>query len=333
MTHRDFPISHAAILIDVAAELGADREALSQHAQLDDSQLGNPHIRIPSKPFRTLHAQAKTMTGLPQFPLYYGDKITLTAHGPLGYAILSCRSIRQALEILTKYYRLVNDKALNIYEEGEQLVIEYAHGRDYLVDAITDTEVFFSALLSASRHLLHVDEIDAEVHINYPKPDYGDFYQRVLRCNVRFDMPKSRAMFPIALLDAKPEYANPVMLKLFEQQCNEMLARMETGEGLHHKVRKHLLATKPGFPSLDLCAEHFHMSPRTFRRRLSDEGFTYQAVLDDTRRELAETYLRNPAITINQAADMVGFHDISNFRRAFIRWTGSSPSAYKKQHQ
>jgi AraC-like DNA-binding protein len=333
MTHRDYPISHAAILIDVACEHGANRNQLMRLAKLDSGQLDNPHARVTSTPFRVLHSAAREMTGLPQLPLLFGSQLPLTSHGPLGYAIISCRSVRQALEILTKYYRLINDKALNIYEEDDQLHIEYAHSEDYLVDPITDTEVFYSALISATRNLLHKETLEAELHINYPAPAHAEYYEKVLKCDVVFDMPISKIIFPVSLLDAQPEYANPVMLKLFEQQCAEMLERMDSGEGFRHKVRKYLLTTKPNFPSLDQCADHFHMSPRTFRRRLSDEDITYQQVLDEIRRELAESYLRNPAISIYHCADLVGFKDISNFRRAFIRWTGLSPAAYKKKHQ
>ncbi len=97
-------------------------------------------------------------------------------------------------------------------------------------------------------------------------------------------------------------------------------------------MRELLVAAQHQFPSLEQAASHFHMSPRTFRRRLSDEDVSFQKILDEVRQELAETYLRNPAISVNHTADLLGFHDVSNFRRAFIRWSGISPSEFKKQN-
>lgn len=333
MKERDLPISYAAILVDVAKSFGASREALLTAVDLNDNDLASPEARCSDKKLRELIEIAIKATGNEALALHFGEQLTLTSHGVFGYAVMSCRNVRQVIEILTKYYRLLlNDASLNMQEDNDKIAIEYRPRRDQLLDRRQDTELFFAGVLSSIKHLLHLEHIDTEIEFDFPAPRYEADYHKVLDCSIRFDANVSKITFPNALMEEKPEYANPVMLKLYEQQCDELLSRMKNSEGLRVKVRELLVAAQHQFPSLEQAANHFHMSPRTFRRRLSDEEVSFQKILDEVRQELAETYLRNPAISVNHTADLLGFHDVSNFRRAFIRWSGISPSEFKRQH-
>ncbi len=333
MKERNLPISYAAILIDVASQYGASREKLLASVELDDDEFSNPEAHIRESVLRKLIDCAVDATGLEGIALRFGEQLTLTSHGVFGYAVMSCRNVRQVIEILTKYYRLLlNDASLSMSHDNDKIAIEYNPRKDQLLDRRRDSELFLTGVLSSVKHLLHLEHVGAEVEFDFPAPSYVDDYYKILDCPVRFNCPVSKISFPNSLMDEKPEYANPVMLKLYEQQCDELLSRMKNSEGLRVKVRELLVAAQHQFPSLEQAASHFHMSPRTFRRRLSDEDVSFQKILDEVRQELAETYLRNPAISVNHTADLLGFHDVSNFRRAFIRWSGISPSEFKKQN-
>ncbi|WP_439135504.1 AraC family transcriptional regulator [Pseudomaricurvus sp.] len=334
MKERDLPISYAAILVDVACELGASRQELLHTAGLTEQELQNPNARYPEEQFRQLLQAGIKATGKQSLALRFGQRLTLTSHGVFGYAVMSCRNIHQVIDILTKYYRLLlNNASLTAKNEGDRVYIEFQPTRDQLLDRQQDTELFIAGLLSAIKHLLHTDHINAEIELSYPAPAYAEDYREILDCPVSFNQKSSKVFFPASLMQEKPEYADPVMLKLYEQQCEELLSRMKSSDGLRVKVREYLVAAQQQFPSLEQAAQHFHMSPRTFRRRLSDEDVSFQKILDEVRLELAETYLRNPALSVNHTADLLGFHDVSNFRRAFIRWSdGTSPSAFRKQH-
>lgn len=334
MKERDLPISYAAILVDVACELGASRQELLLAANLTEQELQTPSARCSDEQLRQLLNTGITATGKKSLTLRFGQRLTLTSHGVFGYAAMSCRNMHQVIEILTKYYRLLlHNASLTAKNEGDRVHIEFQPTREQLLDRQRDTELFFSGVMSSIKHLLHTDHVNAEIELAYPAPDYAEDYQEVLDCPVRFNQKASKIIFPASLMQEKPEYADPVMLKLYEQQCEELLSRMKRSDGLRVKVREYLVAAQQQFPSLEQAAEHFHTSPRTFRRRLSDENVSFQKILDEVRLELAETYLRNPALSVNHTADLLGFHDVSNFRRAFIRWSdGVSPSEFKKQH-
>ena len=79
------------------------------------------------------------------------------------------------------------------------------------------------------------------------------------------------------------------------------------------------------YPQMPQIAEILSLSPRTYRRRLEEEGHSYQELLDQVRAEHATRYLQNTRLPLSTIAYMIGFNDASNFRRAYLRWTGHSP--------
>jgi AraC-like DNA-binding protein len=97
-----------------------------------------------------------------------------------------------------------------------------------------------------------------------------------------------------------------------------------------HQARQVLCRLLPqGEPKREAVAQALHVSQRTLQRRLQDEGTSFQRLLDDTRRELAEQYLAQPNLTLLEAAYLLGFADPSNFFRAFRRWFGLTPGEYR----
>jgi AraC-like DNA-binding protein len=99
------------------------------------------------------------------------------------------------------------------------------------------------------------------------------------------------------------------------------------------RVKVALLEHLPsGHVSEEEIAQGLHLSLRTLQRKLRDEGTSYKELLDETRRELATEYIKNPHVSISEITYLLGFSEPSNFSRAFKRWTGSSPSAFRAEH-
>ena len=109
-----------------------------------------------------------------------------------------------------------------------------------------------------------------------------------------------------------------------------MLDDMETWSGLAKNVRAHLLKTPGYFPDIENTATKFHMSSRTLRRRLKAHGTSYKEILTSVRKHLAIKYLRDTHLSTTEIAERVGFRDTANFRHAFKKWTGKTPSTYRE---
>ena len=95
------------------------------------------------------------------------------------------------------------------------------------------------------------------------------------------------------------------------------------------QVRRVLLEKQNGFPSLQVTARLFHMTPRTLHRRLVEEGTSYRELLDGVRRMLAVEHVKSGRLGMDEIAYRLGYTDLANFRRAFKRWEGVAPSVYR----
>ena len=154
-------------------------------------------------------------------------------------------------------------------------------------------------------------------------------WQRAFRCPIVFGASENVLLFTAADFDAPLEFANPELARHNDEVAARYLARF--GKLLiRERLRAVLIEQLPrGEPSQDKAAEALHLSSRSLQRRLADEGTRYQDVLDDLRRELAMSYLREARHSISEITYLLGFSDTSSFTHAFRRWTGVAPSRWK----
>jgi len=124
--------------------------------------------------------------------------------------------------------------------------------------------------------------------------------------------------------------ANPMTAMVCQDFCEQILASQASSSGLAQTIRT-MLINRPGrFANIDEIAERLGTSLRTLHRHLASEGLTYQSLVDDIRRTLAIEYLEHTSMAIEQIAERVGFSDVSNFRKAFKKWTGRAPSDFRR---
>jgi AraC-like DNA-binding protein len=85
------------------------------------------------------------------------------------------------------------------------------------------------------------------------------------------------------------------------------------------------------WPDLESVAEQMHISPQTLRRHLREEGTSFQGLKDQLRRDMAIYHLSRAELSLQQIAEQLGFSEPSAFHRAFKKWTGLTPGAYRAQ--
>ena len=127
------------------------------------------------------------------------------------------------------------------------------------------------------------------------------------------------------LLDATLPSSNPALLALYEQECQRLLADLEEDDSLTEQTLQLLRKLEGHYPQMPQIADMLNISPRTYRRRLAQEQVSFQQLLDQVRTEHATHYLTTTRLPLASIAFMVGFNDVSNFRRAYSKWTGKAP--------
>jgi AraC-like DNA-binding protein len=250
--------------------------------------------------------------------------------GALSYAIHSAATMREALEVSARYARLFCDAAsINLEVEGKRAILRFASTVP-LPTAIADFAMacWYPRLAGGSPG----DGRGLECWFAFPKPQNATEYERTFdRAGMRFDAPFDGFTFAADCLDAPLASADStVHVLLCEHLALTMdhLSRRRTFAGSVRDIamRELLHAT----PSASSIAGQLRMSKRTLGRRLEREGTTFSCVLDHLRQELALRYVGTHDIALGEISSRLKFSHPEAFYRAFKRWTGQTPFAYRR---
>lgn len=337
-TTREFNI-YVKHTLEVLRARDVDVEPLLEKYGISESALeGDEHL-ISQADYSRLLDEVIRKHAVPGLGLLDGRGVNLLDHGLLGYAMFASASLRKAIERHSKYQDVIGavlHTALFVEDEEAHLrVVSIA--RPDMVDTEQklhyELERLFSQWAEIGPAIGHSRHWFNRVEFNYRAPPYRAMYSEVLGDPVLFGREHNQLSFPVALLDQPLSFANEAAAQLCEQQCAALLGELKRTDGIEGEVRR-ILANQPGqYPGITEVAQQLAMGERTLRRRLADEGTTYKRVVLEFRMELAASYLRGNAMSIQEIAYVTGYADPSNFHRTFNKHQGLTPNAYRRLHQ
>ncbi|WP_423814340.1 AraC family transcriptional regulator [Pseudomonas kuykendallii] len=325
------PLAYAEALLALAEELGVPRECLLTAAGLRAEALASVSGRLGFADFYRLASAALQLCDEPALGLLFGQRLNLSSHGILGYAVLASADLGTAIRFALRYYRVLGLAFdLEVREEGDYLVLSAVEGVPLASLARFAAESLLSSLYAIACFLLGEPPQGVQVGFAHAAPDHAARYAPAFGgADVAFAQAEHCLRLPLHYLQRPMALANPAALRMCQEQCEALLATLDLGEGLLTRLRRLLLARPGEFPDLESAAKALHISGRSLRRHLAASGTRYQAVLDDVRRRLALQYLTTTQLPLQEIAGLLGFSDPSNFRRAFRNWTGRTPGSYR----
>lgn len=164
------------------------------------------------------------------------------------------------------------------------------------------------------------------------EPDQGADYRLFFGAPVRFSQPVSRLAFDAAVLKLSIARGEQALKQFLRGAPANILVRYRYDAGLAASVRKRLRQAPPAsWAGFDDLASQMRISPSTLRHRLQAEGQSYAGIKDEIRRDLAIEMLQTGVLSVGEIAVRLGFSEPSAFHRAFRKWTGKSPAAYRRE--
>lgn len=331
MLTPQIPAIYTRAILAVARARGLDAEALIVEAGLDAATLADPAALVAPAAHMCLGQLIMVRTGNDGLGFDIGFALPLTTHGSLGFAVLCCGSLREAVGLLGRFWRLRERGAeLQICEQDAHIVLELSAPMDLpLAVGAIYFECLLTVLFRSMQLLLGSSERIGLFALAGPEAGYHARYRERLPpcCH---DMPTYRFMVPQEVLDRPLPMANAAMLDQAIAQCERELALLEhPDDELLARVRAALTLSPTGYPSQTVLAAQLHMSLRTLRRRLQACGTGYKELLDVARRRDALRLLETTTLSIQCIATMLGYLNPTNFARAFRLWTGRSPREYR----
>lgn len=313
---------------------GYDRDECLAGVGIAYDDLLVPGARISLDQEMRFYRNVLDLTGDAAIGLKLGEPFLPENYGLFGYALLSAETLRHALNIAENFGRLTFsifkfrfgvERGLAFFSLEYPPALEPALLRLYADRDLSAARIDIAAILGAPLPL-------ASVSLAHDgKPDRR-VYRAHFDCPIAFCTPVARLCFPAALLDKPLPQSDPQSSRHLQQQCQLLLAKLTAGGSFVDEVRMLILARPRFFPDINDIAERLDMSARTLRRRLGEEGSSFRQILDEVRYGLAQEYLMNTDLPMDEISRLLGYSESGNFSHAFRRWTGLSPTQWRQHH-
>jgi len=326
---RSLPAGPALQLVRLVKRWNVGAERLLRGLGLREELLEEPRARLPVEVVRELLVRARELTGEPGLGFYLGLDKRITSYGYLGFAAMSSATVREALELTVRFVPAQTGAfAVRLDVEGERAALAIALQADF---GSAEDVFLFNAVVSLWQmgSALTGKELRGLTELTIPEPRY---YQRFVELlpDVRFGQAENRLVFDASLLALPLVSADRAALRLAREQCEAALDALISDSGLVQRVRGLVARAGDAPGTLAQVAAALNVSPRTLKRRLAAHGVSFTELLAEARRDAAVRLLSASSLSVDAIAQRLGYSTAPNFIRAFRRWTGRTPSAFRR---
>lgn len=327
------PVVYGLLILELARERGVAREAVLSGLGIPEQVWTTADARLSLLQVSAMLYRAVRLGRAPALGYEIGLRSGLTSHGFISYGVMSYATLRQGIEFGIKFLPLrLPNLQMRLVEDGAHSGVEVFETTPQHAVRRLVFDLFLVGLWRIALHLLRGEggtgRAGIELWFDYAEPDYYARYRERLP-PARFLMGSNQLRFPTALLDRPLPTANAVTAALVEQQCARELQLLGLAGDFPAQVRAALVNPDGGYAGLEEVSLRLRLSSRTLKRRLREHQLSFQQLLDEVRRSDSMRLLRDGNLKVEEVARRVAYADPANFTRAFRKWTGITPSAYR----
>ncbi|MBL0798445.1 MULTISPECIES: AraC family transcriptional regulator [Pseudomonas] len=334
----DLSVGFVHSLADAVRSHDVDPLPLLEQYGLDAARLAEAGARLSIPRYMRLGHGAIQLTGDPALGLRMGGLSRLSQAGLAGVTAAQAPTVREAARCLTRFEPLYGSNyrgQSSFHEDASGAWLRFysispynAYNR-FVVDSIIAG--WLHQLSSVSPEPLRAERIEIE----FDNPDYRDAYAVLGECPIQFGAEHNQLRLSLTSLGQRnPEHC-PSTWKHLLGLCERELEQLTRTRSLRERITQLLgpLLNGGREPDLEEVAARLKLPTWTLRRKLAEEGTQFRAILNDTRRDLAMTYIRDTELAFGEIAYLLGFASAEAFQRAFKRWNGQTPGEFRRSHR
>ncbi|MEY4578121.1 MAG: transcriptional regulator, AraC family [Pseudomonadota bacterium] len=316
-------------LVFAANKLGLDSARIFGQLGLRLEDIANTNARFRASLEFDIWNALELASGDPCIGVRMGDLIEVGALGAYDYMLRNCATLRAAITTADRYMRVVDDLTrISVIDEGATSRVRLWRIGDYPMPG-HGIECTFLAIVRFIGDA-NPNVVAREMRFSHRMTGALEERTRRFKCPVIFEQAHAECVLAAEALDLPNPRADPRLGQVLEEHVRNMLASLPAEDALMHRARLSLATLlRAQNASLETLADELHMSARTLRRRLEEHGSSYRALLDELRAQLADHYVARTDQSFEQIAARLGFTEPSTFYRAFKRWLGTTPAAYR----
>ncbi len=326
------PIIRNIVLVAVAR--GADLDRLCREGGITPDMLEKADLLFSLEQNCKIMEAAMQLTGDPFLGLHIGETISPVVLGMVGHLMESSPDLLTAFDNLESFVRTVT-KLYEFYSEvrGDEFIMycEPVPAWNSLSPetARMSVDLSFSGMMHIVKLLTGKTLYPVRLSMRYPRPRDTREYVRVLKIEPAFNQSCNCTVFRLKDVRHPVIGHNPSLNALFKELLEKEISKTREARSFSNEVRRvvlqHFIDT---IPQLTEVSDLLNMTPRTLQRKLKEEGATYQSIAESVKSELAIGLLKSRSLTVNEIAYKLGYAEPSVFRRAFKKWTGTTPKAH-----
>lgn len=330
------PVISAKVFAGFEAYLEARGAALAPllpATGIHPSSLVECDADLPLTQVSSLFELAAQETQDPCLGLHWAEAYTPGATGAFGYLILNAATLRKAMQAIARYLCLIVHPSMVSYEEGPDHGVLRWHLTS-LTSSSTTQYVGFSVAAAVLRLRFVAGQAwsPLRVELAHRELPCSATARRIFGANVRYNASENAVYADKASLDRKSSSSDKRLFEVIEKLGEHLLSQRSASSDFVNQCQKAIIASlNHGEATLETTAEYLGVTARSVQTKLSQFGTTFDALLQDTRKELAIGYLRESDLTLTDIAMLLGFSELSAFSRATQRWFGMPPRVYRQE--
>lgn len=330
---RTLNVAYARVLVSHLLHVRPDLTQVLDPMQLRFLDHPDALARCSLQEWHALMDMAEHHLGVRDLVPDLADQFKPWHAGLLGFTLMTSATVTELAGLLRRFHHLLEDVFL--VERG---VVDQ---RFFLrLRAATPEQSHrlarFSLTVWVQRLRWLTGHPDLKLDVNFEGPAPSDIapYRRIFGGTVRFDQGDNSMWGDVACLDMPIVSRDTVSHSLLQSQALKQLEMMSRGADSFIDKLQRLIKTQMGLGKVTLedIAAELKLPPRTLQRRLEEAGLNFRLMVDDVRKVQAQHHLRDTRMPLAELAFALGFADHASFNRAFKRWTGSSPGAFRRAH-
>jgi AraC-like DNA-binding protein len=322
-------------LLEFAVSKGANRRTLLERSCIDPSALQDRDNRIPFEKYVTLMRAGQQLSNDPALALHFGEAVDSSE---ISFAHqIGAPSVADAVTVINRYARLTVEVD---HSTADRYVLSRIGGQAWLIDNRQNANAFpeltessFARMVCSMRRFAQGRQFLKAVHVTHAAPSYRAEYDRIFQVPVFFESERNAFLMDDGMLSLRPPPSSPYAAEILTARGDELLEQLESSKSTRTRVERLLMTHLAGGDvTMETIASELGVSRQTLFRQLKTESVTFEHVLDELRHKLALEYLNGGKMSVSQTSHLTGFSDPAAFSRAFKRWTGSSPRAYRARY-
>ena len=315
-----------------AAGAQVDAQALLASVGLEAEGPWDPKAMLAADSYYDLLERIAAQTDVTDLPVRVGASMRLDEYGALGLAFKAALTLGGSFQRVARYARLwtgVVEYELRPDPRGTLFMLHRSGERR--LGLRLSNEATLASAVSIARQVCPVPIAPLEVLIRHDAPTALAAHADYFGCPIRFGAACDALLFSSDTLAQPTILGDEGISRYLTSHLDAALAEITEEAPLVARAKDTIAqALSAGRPRMADVARSLGLSARSFHRRLSEHGMSFQSLTEDTRRDLAMGLLQDKGHSLAEIAFLTGFSEQSAFTRAFKRWVGMTPARYRK---